>query len=148
MERLKIYKVKRGLSNFLIVFGSIFILVGLGLITKSVMDKSNLEWNSITFTLQGILFVLLGYLNLRSDKYFIEWDATQVKYLLPNTNSIETINFSEISNVRIDLFEIHLDLGESEKTINLENLQFEHIKSLKQKFEEIRASAEIGNLDN
>ena len=142
MERIKIYKVKRGFSNFLVVFGSVFLIIGLGIIIKSVINKTNLEWNSITFSLQGILFIIMGYMNLRSEKYFIEWDDTHVKYLLPNTNSIETINFSEIRNVRIDLFEIHLDLGESEKTFNLENLQFEHIKSLKHKFKEIKAITE------
>ena len=142
MERLKIYKAKRGFTNFFIVFGSIFLLVGLGLIIESAMNKTNLEWTSIMFALQGILFVLLGYQNLRSGKYFIEWNDVQVNYLLPNTNGIETIIFSKIKNVRIDLFEIHLDLGESKKVINLDSLQFEHIKSLKQKFEEIRATVE------
>ena len=142
MERLKIYKAKRGFTNFFIVFGSIFLLVGLGLIIESAMNKTNLEWTSIMFALQGILFVLLGYQNLRSGKYFIEWNDVQVNYLLPNNNGIETIIFSKIKNVRIDLFEIHLDLGESKKVINLDSLQFEHIKSLKQKFEEIRATVE------
>ena len=142
MERLKIYKAKRGFTNFFIVFGSIFLLVGLGLIIESAMNKTNLEWTSIMFALEGILFVLLGYQNLRSGKYFIEWNDVQVNYLLPNTNGIETIIFSKIKNVRIDLFEIHLDLGESKKVINLDSLQFEHIKSLKQKFEEIRATVE------
>ena len=142
MERLKIYKVKRGFSNFLVVFGSIFLIIGLGLIIKSVIDKTNIEWISITSSVQGILFIIMGYMNLRSEKYFIEWDDTQVKYLLPNTNQIESINFSEIRNVRIDLFEIHLDLGELEKTINIENLQFKHIKSLKHKFKEIQTTTE------
>ena len=96
MERLKVYKVKRGYLNFLVVFGSIFLIIGLWLIIKSVIQKTNLEWNSITFSLQGIIFIIMGYMNLRSEKYFIEWDDTQVKYLLPNTNRIERINFSEI----------------------------------------------------
>ena len=148
MERLKIYKEKKGLANFLIVFGSIFLIVGLVLMIKSVTDKTNLIWNSVAFTLQGILFILMGYLNLRSDKYFIEWDENRMNYLLPNISDINTIIFSEIRSVRIELFEIHLDLGESEETINLENLQFEHIKSLKQKFEEIRATTENRSLDN
>ena len=148
MERLKIYKEKKGLANFLIVFGSIFLIVGLVLMIKSVTDKTNLIWNSVAFTLQGILFILMGYLNLRSDKYFIEWDENRMNYLLPNISDINTIIFSEIRSVRIELFEIHLDLGESEETINLENLQFEHIKSLKQKFEEIRATTESRSLDN
>ena len=148
MERLKIYKEKKGLANFLIVFGSIFLIVGLVLMINSVTDKTNLIWNSVAFTLQGILFILMGYLNLRSDKYFIEWDENRMNYLLPNISDINTIIFSEIRSVRIELFEIHLDLGESEETINLENLQFEHIKSLKHKFEEIRATTESRSLDN
>mgnify|MGYP003565152791 CR=1 FL=1 len=142
MERLKIYKGKKGIANFLIVFGGIYIIFGLGLVINSAMNKANVEWTSIIFTLQGILFVFWGNNILRSGKYFIEWNDVQMNYLLPNTKSIETFVYSQVKGVQIDLFEIKVDLGESKKVINLENMEFEHIKSLKQKFEEIRTTSE------
>ena len=140
MERLKVYMVKKGLANFSIVFGILFLVVGLVLLIQTIKNKSSVDWNSITFSLEGILFIVLGYLNLRSGKYFIEWDENQINYSLPNNSSIETILFSEIRNVTIKLFEIQLKLEDSEKIINLENLQFQEIKSVKQKFEEIKTA--------
>jgi len=142
MERLKIYKGKKGIAHFSIVFGSIFLLFGLGRIINSAMNKTNVEWTSITFTLQGILFIFFGYNILRAGKYFIEWNDVQMNYLLPNTKGIETIVYSQVKGVQIDLFEIKVDLGESKKIINIENLEFEHIKSLKQKFQDIRTVSE------
>lgn len=112
---------------------------------NSLSDNSDLDWNVIAFTLQGILFILLGYLNLRSEKYFIEWDDNQLNYLLPNSSKVATISFSEIRSITIKLFEIHLELEESNKIINLDNLQFQHIKALKQKFEQIKAATENGS---
>lgn len=142
MERFKIYKVKKGYAKFLIVFGGIFLTLGIALIIKSVADKSVLDWVSVTYILQGIIFIFLGYAHLRSGKYFIEWDETKMNYLLPNTKGVETILFSEIRGIKIKLFEIHLELENTTKTLNLENLQFEQIRSLKQKFEEIRTNIE------
>lgn len=139
MERLKIYNGKKGIAKFSIVFGCIFFLFGLGLIINSAANNTNLEWSSIVFALEGILFVFLGYKILTSGKYFIEWDDVQMNYLLPTIKSVETIVFSQVKGVQIDLFEIQVDLGESKKVINLEDLQFEHIRSLKRKFEELRA---------
>ena len=142
MERLKVYKGKKGFAKFSIVFGSIFCFFGIGQLIHSLVNKTSVEWTSFTFTLQGILFIFFGYKILQAGKYFIEWNDVQMNYLLPDIDSIETIVFAEVKGVQIDLFEIHVDLRESNRVINLANLEFEHIKSLKQKFKEIKKAAE------
>lgn len=142
MERIRVYKVFKGFAGFFISFGTIFTLLGILLLIKSFIDGFNVkfpsgDWNSVMFTIQGLLFILMGYSNLRSKKYFIEWDEGELRYYLPDTNAIETIQFSEIESVIIKLFEIELKLIDSVKKINLENLEFEDLKRVKKKFEEI-----------
>jgi hypothetical protein len=148
MERIKIYKAKKGFTMFLIVFGSILFLIGFLLSFNSIKGSTNIDCHLIGFMVQGFFFIFLGYLSLRSGKYFIEWDESQMRYLLPSGKNIETIVFAEIENIRIELYEIHLEFEDNEKTLNLENLQFEQIKSLKQKFAEIKATTEKANLVN
>ena len=142
MERFKVYKAKKGLAYFLIVFGGVFLILGIGFLIKTILDGTSVDWNSLTFILQGSLFIVMGYLNLRSDKHFIEWDENKLNYFLPKNKNIETVTISEIKNVSINLFEIHLKLVDTEKIINLDNLQFKEIRRIKEKFEQIKSSTE------
>ena len=65
------------------------------------------DWTFVLFIFQGILFVLMGY-------SFVKLD--------------------EIASVNIKLFEIQLKLKEGLKTINPDNLEFENLKRIKEKF--------------
>jgi hypothetical protein len=141
MERVKVYKVNRGFSKFLIAFGTTLLIIGIFLAVKFIAGDSKIDWVLFLFILQGVLFIFLGYSRLKSERYFIEWDETQLRYLLPDSRSVEAIRFSEIRNVRIDLFEIHLILEASEMTIKLDNLQFKQIQTLKQMFETIKVES-------
>lgn len=147
MERFKVYKVKKGLAYFLIIFGGVLLLLGIALLIKTILGGTSVDWNSVIFILQGSLFIIMGYLNLRSDKYYIEWDENKLNYFLPKSNSIETVTISEIKDVSINLFEIHLKLEDTEKIIHLDNLQFKEIRRIKEKFEQIKSSTEE-NLTN
>jgi len=142
MERIRVFKVHKGFAGFFISFGTIFTLLGILLLIKSFIDGFNVkfpsgDWNSVMFTIQGLLFILMGYSNLKNKKYFIEWDDKELRYYLPDTKVIETLQFSEIESVIIKLFEIELKLIDSVKIINLENLEFEDLRRVKKKFEEI-----------
>ncbi len=64
MERFKVYKRKKGLAYFLIIFGGVLLILGAGFLIKIFLDGSAIDWNSLTFILQGSLFIVLGYLNL------------------------------------------------------------------------------------
>ena len=132
----------KGLARFFIILGTIITILGISLLIKSLIGGFNIkfpsgDWNSVMFTIQGLLFILMGYSNLKNKKYFIEWDDRELRFYLPDTKRTETVRFSEIESVRIKLFEIELKLTDSVKTINLENLEFEDLKRVKKKFEEI-----------
>jgi len=143
MERIRVFKGKDGLAKFLVIFGIIFTLLGLALFAKYVISGFNFDfpsgdWNSVMFTIQGILFILIGGSYLKSRKYFIEWDEKELRFLLPDNKGIETIKIDEIQSVSLKLFEIELKLKNGARTLNLENLQFEDIKKIKEKFEIIQ----------
>jgi hypothetical protein len=142
MERIRVFKVLKGLAMFFIIFGTIFTILGFSLFIKSLISGFNTkfpsgDWNSVIFTLEGPLFILMGYLNLKNKKYYIEWDDKELRFLLPDTKQVETILFSEIDSVKIKLFEIELKLTDSVRTLNLDNLEFEDLKRVKKKFEDL-----------
>ncbi len=143
MDRIKVYKGKDGLAKFLVIFGIFFTLFGLVLFVKYVIAGFNFDfpsgdWNSVMFTIQGILFILIGGSYLKSRKYFIEWDEKELRFLLPDNKGVETIKMDDILSASIKLFEIELKMKNGASTLNLENLQFEDIKKIKEKFENIQ----------
>lgn len=99
-------------------------------------------FSSVAFLLQGALLSLLGWMNLRSGKYFVEWDQKEIRCYLPAMKRIETIEIEKITGVNVHLFEIQLNLGDEIRTINLENAQFKEIRKIKDKFEEIKRVVE------
>jgi hypothetical protein len=143
MDRIKVFKGKVGLAKFFVIFGIFFTLVGLTLFIMYVIAGFNFhfpsgDWNSVLFIFQGMLFIIMGGSYLKNREYFIEWDDRELRFLLPDTKVVETIKIAEIQSVNIKLFEIELKLIDGFKTLNLENLQFEDIKKIKEKFEKIQ----------
>lgn len=143
MERIKVFKGKNGMAKFLVIFGIIFTLLGLALFVRYSIAGFNFhfpsgDWNSVFFTIQGILFIIMGGSYLNSRKYFIEWDEKELRFLLPDNRGVETIIIDDIISVSIKLFEIELNMKTGVRTLNLENLQFEDIKKIKAKFESLR----------
>ena len=142
MEKIRIYKVHTGLAKFFIIFGFIFTILGISLLIMSLINGFNLhfpsgDWNSVFFTFQGLLFILMGYSNLKVRKYFIEWDDKELRFLLPDSKKTETIKLDQIQSANIKLFEVELQLANMTRTLNLENLQFEDLRKVKEKFENI-----------
>ena len=141
MTRISVYRYPAVLAKFFIVLGSIFTILGILLLIKSLIDGFNLhfpsgDWNSVTFIVQGVLFTIMGSSGLIMRKYFIAWDEKELTFLLPNTKKLETINLADIQSVNIKLFEIELNLPDQQKILDLSNLQFEDIKKMKAKFED------------
>ena len=147
MERILVYKKQKGILLFLTICGLFFFIFGLTLLTKSLIYGFKTEifggnWNYVIYTIQGLVFFILGHINKRNEKYFIEWDEMTLKYLLPQNKTDETIVISDIRKVSIQLFEIKIQLLETEKILSLENVQFKELRRIKEKFEEIKLNAE------
>lgn len=143
MERINVFKGKSGLAKFFVIFGIIFTLIALSLVTYNIISGFNFrfpsgDWSSVFFVFQGILFIIIGYANLNRRKYFIEWDEKTMRFYLPGKKIVDTVLIDEIKSVSIKLFEIEMDLKSGPKKISLENLEFEDIKKIKGKLEEIQ----------
>jgi hypothetical protein len=145
MERIKVFKIYPGVAKFFLIFGIIFFILGLSLLIRSISLGFNTrfpsgDWDSVLFTVQGILFSLIGYFSLNSRKYFIEWDENELRFLLPETKKTEAIKIDQIQSVKIRLYEIELKLSDITRTLNLVNLHFEDLRKVKEKFELIANS--------
>lgn len=143
MKRINVYKTSTVFSKFFIVFGAIFTILGILLLIKALPNGFNTtfssgDWNSVLFTIQGLLFILMGAGNLSVRKYYIEWDDNELRFLLPDTKKVETIKIIDIVSVTNRLFEIELELPDKTRTLDLNNLQFEDLRMIKEKFENIK----------
>jgi hypothetical protein len=140
MTRINVFRTSKLFSRLFIILGCIFAIFGILLFIKSLSDGFDTrfpsgDWNSVTFFVQGLLFITMGVGNLMVKKYFIEWDDIELRFLLPKTKKIEVIKLSDIVSVNIKLFEIQLNLQDRIKTLDLSKLQFEDLKKIKEQFE-------------
>jgi hypothetical protein len=142
MERIKIFKGSPAFGKFYIIFGSLFALSGI------IVTASNLsggfdtrlnggDWAFALFIIQGLLLAIMGWSFIKNKKYFIEWDEMEIRYFLPYTKKAEIVKLNEIESVNIKLFEIELKLKTGSKIIKLDNLEFEDIRRIKERFGEI-----------
>jgi hypothetical protein len=142
MTKIKVFKVYRELAWVLIVVGSIIFFYGSVLFVKALISGFNYhfpsgDWISVFFVIQGPITFLMGYFNLRNTKYYIEWDEIEINLFLPRTKNIEKIYIRDIISVNIKLFEIEFVLAGKKRILNLEALQLEDLRKIKDKFESI-----------
>jgi hypothetical protein len=143
MTRINIFKSSTFLSKFFIGFGSLLSISGILLLVNALINGFNVEllsgdWSYVLFTIQGLLLLLVGSWNLAVKKYYIEWDDDELRFLLPDIKRLDTIKIDQILAVTIRLFEIEIKLKDKTKVVDLNNLQFEDIKKIKEKFEDLR----------
>jgi len=145
MERYPVDTTYKGLAWTLLVIGALFALFGGALLLIRWLGGGVQEFSlfsSVAFLIQGALLALLGWMNLRSGRYFIAWDQKEIQCYLPAMKRLESFEIDKITGVEVQLFEIHLHLGEEIRTIHLENAQFKEIRRIKDKFEEIKRAVE------
>jgi hypothetical protein len=140
MIRINVFKTSAAFSKFFIVFGGIFAVFGTVLIIEALTSGFDLhfpsgDWSPVIFTLQGLLFIVMGATNLLNRKYYIEWDEETLRFLLPGGKRAETIRFAEILSTSVRLFEIEIVLSGGKRIIDLNNLRFEDLRRIKEKFE-------------
>ncbi len=131
--------------RFFIIFGGLFTITGIFLLIKAFntgfnTNFQNGDWNSVLFTFLGIIFIIRGVENLYVKKYYIEWDETELRLLLPDKKTLETIMLSDINHVNIRLFKVEFKLNDKTRFINLSNLRYKDSRKIKEKFEEIEKS--------
>jgi len=142
MTRIHVFKASPSFSWFILIFGSVFLVLGIILFIRALIEGFEWQffsgdWNSVIYILQGILFLVMGLSNLLNRKFFIEWDDSEIRFLLPKKKAVETVRIPEISSVEIRLFEIQISLPDKTHLLDLNNLQFEDLRKIKEKFESI-----------
>ncbi len=142
MEKVKVFKVYRELAWLLIIMGSFTFLFGFALVVKALIHGFNNhfpsgDWVNVFFVIQGPLFFLMGFTNLRNTRYFIEWNDYEIHMFLPGSKEVEKIDFRDIRSVNIRLFEIEIALNGKKRILNLETLQIEDLRKIKKKFESL-----------
>lgn len=143
MERIKIFKRKKEIELFYIIFGLLSLTLGITILIKSLRigfktDFFEGGWNAVIYCLQGIIFFIIGLLSRKNEKYFIEWNNKELRYLFPKNKLVETIKLSEIKGVEIDTLEINIELSEGGKKLNLDNIQYKEVRKIKEIFKEIK----------
>jgi hypothetical protein len=151
MTRIKVYKNSFSQVLLFIVFGGLFTVFGISFLIEAFSNGFNTnfrngDWNSVLFSLLGITFIIRGAENLYFRNYYIEWDDTELKLLLPDTRKLETIILSEINNVNIGFFKIELTLKDRTRLIDLRKLRYKNLIKVRDKFEEIGGSMREDNL--
>jgi len=145
MTRINVFKNPTAMVRFFIIFGGLFTITGIFLLIKAFntgfnTNFQNGDWNSVLFTFLGIIFIIRGVENLYVKKYYIEWDETELRLLLPDKKTLETIMLSDINHVNIRLFKVEFKLNDKTRFINLSNLRYKDSRKIKEKFEEIEKS--------
>ncbi|WP_372751408.1 hypothetical protein [Labilibaculum sp.] len=145
MERFQIFKKQRGIQLFYMIFGLSSLTLGITLLinTFETSFRTNFpdgDWNGVIYSLQGIIFFTIGHLWRKNEKYFIEWNNEELRYLFPKNKLIENIKWSDIKGIKIDTLKINIELSGDHKIINLDNLQYKEVKRIKEKFEEMNAT--------
>jgi len=145
MTRINVFKNLTAMVRFFIIFGGLFTITGIFLLIKAFntgfnTNFQNGDWNSVLFTFLGIIFIIRGVENLYVKKYYIEWDETELRLLLPDKKTLETIMLSDINHVNIRLFKVEFKLKDKTRFINLSNLRYKDSRKIKEKFEEIEKS--------
>lgn len=143
MVRIKVFRTSNIFASLSLGIGALLLLAGIVLIITAITQGFNTQfpsgdWNSVIFTIQGFLFLIMGIGYKISRKYFIEWDEDEIRYLLPATKKLEAIKFADIHSVRVKLFEIELQLAEGTRNLDLSNLQFKDLKKIKERFESLK----------
>ncbi len=144
MERVKIYRIKKQSTKNFMIIGAVLLVTGVILSLRFKVDgigSQILPFNMmyLPFTSVGFILIILGYLALKNDKYFFEWDDVEISYLLPGQALIEKIKISEIKDVSIQAFFIKIKLSDREKILNLANIEYAEFQRIKGMFEEKKA---------
>jgi hypothetical protein len=139
MTKINVFKISKGYSKFIIISGSVLAAIGVFIIARGIIKGFDYnfpkgDWYPVWPVLQGTLLIIIGAGNLLRRKYYIEWDENEVKFFLPGTKKAEIIKIADIVSADIRLYEIKLNLLDGIKNIDLNDLQFEDIKRIKEKF--------------
>ncbi len=146
MKTLKGHKYPRVLSKIFVILGMLLLVVGVfGFVKTGLEDMDRLlsssKLNSIIHCIQGVLFIGLGWYNLKTPKFYIKWNDEELRFVLPPEERLNIIKFSEIESVQILLFKVVIQHQSKTETLDLSMLSDDDLKTVKQRFNDFQASS-------
>lgn len=144
MERVKIYRIKKQSIKYVMIIGAIFLFASVMFSLRFIIQGIGglflpLNMIFLPLTSLGFLLIIFGYLALKNDKYFLEWNDSELTYLLPGQKLIEIIKITDIKDVSIQGFFIKIKLSDGEKILNLANIEYAEFQKIKGMLEEIKS---------
>jgi hypothetical protein len=144
MQTIKMYKPFRKSVFIFSFFGyTALIFGGTGTILafKSGFNAHILgDWIFLILIMQGIFFILMGVARQKRDSYFVRWDDNQIQYLLPGNKEIETIRIVEITRVQLQLHEVEIQVNDTIKVLDLNNIEYKPLTRIKNYFKELQST--------
>lgn len=134
MEAVKYSKNPKRLGWVLVILGTSFIAL-----SAYLAFFENFTWLALFAGVQTLVF----YKNSQRLKYFIKID-NQVLSFSFHGEKRETIEFCDIKNLNIKLFEIHIEKEDGETSIlNLETIKDRELKKIKASFQELKGELQV-----
>jgi hypothetical protein len=82
----------------------------------------------------------MGIAILRKEGCFVGWDENRIQYFLPGNKSIETIRISEITGIELKVHEINIQLNDTVKVLDLNNVEHKPLIRIKSYFKKLQAT--------
>ena len=145
MEIVKVFKPKKKSFWFFMLFGSailIFGAVGTVIAFNSGFRTPILEgdWIYLIQILQGIIFFNMGYAIMKKGRFFVGWDETEIRYLLPGCKEVVTIRIADITDISLKLFEVRIWVNDTVKNLDLKDIEYNPLRKIKDYFKELQSS--------
>lgn len=141
---LQVYKVNLIFVKVLLTLSVILILFGLFGILSILFFKNQLIpslniWNYVTPLFLGLLYIGIGWNALKSKKYYVSWNDSEISYILPKNKELELIKIQEIISIEKRNHLILIELNNNDKKqFNLNHFYFPERKKIIDLFEEIK----------
>ncbi len=111
-------KVLMGIG-ILLAFAGVFALLYYLFASLFILYVKSL-WQIFFLIFQGVLAIYISLIALKGKKYFIAWNAEEIRFFLPDKRVAERVAVNEIRSVEVSDREVVIRLqNKEEKRINL-----------------------------
>lgn len=138
---IQVFKSKSRFSKLYLKICIGFMLIGImGLCMSFLLELPFIpflnEAGYFVLLFNGLISYWIVWDSMKKEKYFIAWNRTEINYLLPKTDTTETIVIESIKTVILNPDEVTIGLKNGEtKRINLNYFFFPERKTIIDFFE-------------
>jgi hypothetical protein len=130
------------INKFMLTVGALMSITGFyGVLFKN--GPSILS--NLTFIFQGLIFIILWYLNTKRHKFYLKFDKDIIDYVILEKKG--TLPISTIKDIKINLFEVQIESLSGDKTLfDLGLVKDSDLKIIKGLFRELKETISSQNL--